>query len=101
MPLHFISPAAPYFGGLWEAGNLKVLNFICGQFIGSRTLSKAEFTTLLYQIEACLNSRPITALSDDPNDLSALTPGHCLIGQPLVSVLEESELEINANQLSR
>jgi hypothetical protein len=24
-----------------------------------------------------------------------------LIGQPLVSVLEESELEINANQLSR
>ncbi|XP_029155640.1 uncharacterized protein LOC114928553 [Nylanderia fulva] len=72
---HFIPSAAPHFGGLWEAG-VKSLKSHLKRVAGSRTLSQAEFATLLCQIEACLNSRPIAALSDDPNDLSALTPGH-------------------------
>jgi len=55
---HFILPAAPHFGGLWEAG-VKNFKFHLQRVIGSRTLSKAEFATLLCQIEACLNSRPI------------------------------------------
>jgi len=54
---------------------------------------------LLCQIETYLNSRPIAAVSDDPGDLSALTPGHFLISRPLIS--EKSVLEINANRLSR
>jgi len=69
--------------------------------VSPHTLSKTEFATLLCQIEACLNSRPIAPLSDDPNDLSALTPGHFLIGRPLVALPEESVLEVNANRLSR
>ncbi|XP_029156123.1 uncharacterized protein LOC114946183 [Nylanderia fulva] len=97
---HFIPSAAPHFGGLWEAG-VKSLKSHLKRVAGSRTLSQAEFATLLCQIEACLNSRPIAALSDDPNDLSALTPGHFLIGRPMVSVPEESVLAINPNRLSR
>jgi hypothetical protein len=58
---HFIYPAAPHFGGLWEAG-VKSLKFHLRRVIGSRTLSKAEFATLLCQIEACLNLRPITTI---------------------------------------
>jgi len=70
---HFIPSAAPHFGRFWEAG-VKSLKFHLRWVMGSRTLSKAEFATLLCQIEACLNSRPMTALIDDPSDLSALTP---------------------------
>lgn len=32
--------------------------------------------TLLTLIEACLNSRPITLMSESPVDIEALTPGH-------------------------
>ncbi|XP_070170716.1 uncharacterized protein [Polyergus mexicanus] len=97
---HFIPPSAPHFGGLWEAG-VKGLKFHLKRAIGSRTLSQIEFATLLCQIETCLNSRPISALHDDPNDFSALTPGHFLVGRPLVSPPEESVLDIDSNRLSR
>lgn len=97
----FIPPAASHFGGLWEAGVKKSLKHHLKRIMKSRTLSQVEFATLLCQIEACVNSRPISALSDDPSDFSALTPGHFLIGRPLVCVPEETVLDIEANRLSR
>ena len=42
-----------------------------------------HITTLTTQNECMLNSRPLTALSTDPNDLSALTLGQFLIGSPI------------------
>lgn len=51
-------------------------------------LTYEELATLLTQIEAVLNSRPLCPLSDDSDDLSALTPGHFLIGEPLTTVPE-------------
>lgn len=41
-------------------------------------------STLLCEIEAILNSRPITKASTEPDDLEALTPNHLLLlkGQP-------------------
>lgn len=54
-----------------------------------------EFTSLLDQVEAVLNSRPIKALTDDPKDFSALTLGHFLIGKPLTTILEPSLTENN------
>lgn len=40
-------------------------------------------SSLLNQIEACLNSRPLIAESSDLNDLNVLTPGHFLIVSPI------------------
>lgn len=37
------------------------------------------------RIEAVLNSRPISPITDNPNDFTALTPGHFLIGNTLIS----------------
>jgi len=40
-------------------------------------------------------------MSPDPDDLTALTPGHFLIGQPLTVIPEPSLILINQNRLSR
>ena len=42
-----------------------------------------EYSTLLTQVEACLNSRPLTPLSGEEDGCDALTLGHFLIGRPL------------------
>lgn len=69
--------------------------------IGDVKLTYEEMATLLAQVEACLNSRPLQALSDDPEDFAALTPGHFLVGSKLNAVPEPSLAEETTTQLSR
>lgn len=97
---HFIPPAAPHFGGLWEAG-VKCAKHHLKRVLGAHTLTYEEFTTLAAQIEACLNSRPIGPLLTDPCEFAALTPGHFLIGAPLLRIPEPSIIHLNENRLSR
>ncbi|XP_011883895.1 PREDICTED: uncharacterized protein LOC105571038 [Vollenhovia emeryi] len=97
---HFIPPSAPHFGGLWEAG-VKSVKHHLHRVLGSHTLSFEEMTTLLCQIEACLNSRPIAPLSDSFDDYQFLTPGHFLIGQSIAVAPEPSILDLQENRLSR
>ncbi|OXA41905.1 uncharacterized protein LOC110859593 [Folsomia candida] len=72
---HFNPPGAPHFNGLAEAG-VKSVKYHLTRIIGQTRLTFEEMTTTITQVEAVLNSRPITAESSDPSDLAALTPGH-------------------------
>ncbi|XP_063541602.1 uncharacterized protein LOC134750371 [Cydia strobilella] len=95
------SPAySPHFGGIWEAG-VKSAKFHMARVLGNTHMTFEELSTLFNQIEAILNSRPLTYLSTDPNDLEPLTPGHFLIGQSLMSLPSPNLLDINPNRLSR
>lgn len=94
-----IPPSAPHFGGIWEAG-VKSVKHHLRRVLGTHKLTFEKMNTLLTQIEACLNSRPLIPLSDDPADLNALTPGHFLIGEPMSAVPDPNVMDIKQNRLS-
>ena len=97
---HFNPPAAPHFGGLWEA-TVKSFKFHMKRVIGDQILTYEEMSTLMSCVEACLNSRPLVPISDDPSDFSALTPAHFLIGRPILSLPEAGHLQENPGSLKR
>ncbi|XP_063975158.1 uncharacterized protein LOC135161485 [Diachasmimorpha longicaudata] len=96
----FNPPSAPHFGGKWEAA-VKSVKFHLTRAIGNDLLTFEELTTLLTQIEAVLNSRPLEPLTDDPEDLSASTPGHFLIGQAPTTLPEPALDDSNLARLTR
>lgn len=97
---NFIPPYSPHLGGLWEAG-VKSCKYHLKRAMGNTLYTFEELSTLLTQIEACLNSRPLSPLSADPSDLQPLTPGHFLVGGPLTCLPEIDLSDVNLNRLDR
>ena len=62
------------------------MKFHFKRIVGNTKLTFEELTTILAQIESCLNSRPIAPLPLEEDNIEALTPGHFLIGKPLESI---------------
>ena len=85
----FIPERAPHFGGLWEAA-VKSMKFHLKRVVTDTRFTFEEFTTILTQVEACLNSRPLTSLPCDSDSVEMLTPGHFLIGKPIESLPDTS-----------
>nr|CAI5840401.1 unnamed protein product [Callosobruchus analis] len=82
---HFIPPYTPNHGGLWEAA-VKSTKFHLKRVLVNSNVTYEEFFTLVVQIEGILNSRPLVAMSSDPNDLTSITPSHFLIGRPITAL---------------
>ncbi|XP_036321200.1 uncharacterized protein LOC118735507 [Rhagoletis pomonella] len=93
---HFIPPAAPHMGGLWEAGVKSFKNHF-KKIASTHKYTFEELSTLLCRVESCLNSRPLSPSSNEPTDLEPLTPGHFLTGGHL---LAPPELDVNENPAS-
>ena len=75
----FNPPAASHMGGIWERQIRtvrKVLNQLSKEF--GDQLDEESFRTLMTEVEAIVNSRPLTSVSTDPSDLNALTPSNIL-----------------------
>lgn len=94
----FNPPAALHFGGLWEAA-VKSTKHPMRWVLGDTTLTYEEMATFLCGVEACLNLRPLVPLSDDPENVSALTLDF-LIGTSLLAIPEQSLRDVPDNHLS-
>lgn len=97
----FVPPYSPHFNGLAEAA-VKSTKHHLRRLLHTTNFTFEELNTCLAQIEAILNSRPLTPLSSDPHDLTALTPAHFLIGRSLVSIPQpQMPEETNISRLDR
>ncbi|XP_076383739.1 uncharacterized protein LOC143260985 [Megalopta genalis] len=96
---HFSPPRSPHFGGLWEAA-VKSFKGHLYKTIGNELFTFEQLNTYIIEVEAILNSRPLTPLSSDPNDLTALSPSHFLIGDSLMQLPEYDLRDTPVNKLS-
>ena len=53
--------------------------------LDNRSLTDKFLSTAMCIVEQTLNARPLTAVSDDPEDLTALTANHIPLGRQNVS----------------
>ncbi|XP_063994282.1 uncharacterized protein LOC135171584 [Diachasmimorpha longicaudata] len=96
----FTPPLSPHFGGIWEAA-VKSFKHHLIRVTKNSLFTFEELNTFIIKIEGILNSRPISPMSTDPNDIQALSPGHFLIGTPLTSIPERDLKQDKINTLSR
>ena len=71
----FSPPSAPWYGGFWER-MVRCVKELLRKCLGKACVTYEEMLTLLCDCEAVVNGRPLTYLSDDPNELKPLTPAH-------------------------
>lgn len=81
----FSPPRSPHFNGLAEAA-VKSAKLHMRKILHSIRLTYDEMGTIVAEIEAILNSRPLTPMSSNPDDLQPLTAGHFLIGAPMTCI---------------
>ncbi|XP_058816674.1 uncharacterized protein LOC131679947 [Topomyia yanbarensis] len=97
---NFIPARSPHHGGLWESA-IKGAKHLLGKIAGNQHFTFEELSTLLAQVAATMNSRPITPISNDAHDPQPLTPAYFLIGRALTTVPEINILERQISSLSR
>ena len=79
---HYIVERAPWWGGFWER-MVGLTKFALRRTLSRALLGREELETVLCSIEGAINERPLTAVSDDPNDQRPLRPAdflHCPVG---------------------
>lgn len=95
-----IPPSAPHMGGIWES-NIKNVKTHLYKVVGAQLLTYEEMNTLLIQIEAVLNSRPLCILTSEPGEITPLTPAHFLTLTPLDRLPSADLTQEKLNRLTR
>ena len=93
---YFNPPAAPWWGGFWER-MIQMVKRLLRRVLGQSSLTYEELTTVLYDCEAVVNSRPLTYVSEDSGDFIPLTPAMFLgenieVGVPDLDKLDQVNL---------
>ena len=93
---HFIPKRAPWFGGFWER-LIELTKSVLKKILGRSHATLESLQTIIVEVEAVLNNRPLTHVSADIHDIDPITPSHLLYGRSIVSLpyqrVEDDEAE--------
>ncbi|UYV74109.1 hypothetical protein LAZ67_11002136, partial [Cordylochernes scorpioides] len=101
----FIPPDAPWWGGWWERliGMMKQLLF---RILGQTSLGYEELSTVMCDVESLMNTRPLTYLTEESEDLAPLTPSLFLhevreVGVPDLDLIDNQTLSRKYQYIKR
>ena len=81
----FIPKRAPWYGGFWER-MVGLTKQAIKRTLGRAFVTIQQLETIVIEIEAMLNDRPLTYVSPDLSDPEPLTPSHLLFGRRIRQV---------------
>lgn len=84
---HFNTPTASHMGGVWER-LIRSVRQILRVMLKEQLVSDETLLTVMAEVEKILNDRPLTFVSDDPDDPRPLTPATLLLLKPNSSIPE-------------
>ena len=76
----FNPPGAPHFDGIWER-LVRSCKKVVIKIVDNPSLTYKVLSSTMCLVEQTLNARPLTAVSDDPEDMTAITSNHFLLGR--------------------
>lgn len=84
----FTPPASSHIDGVWER-QIRTVRKVLNAILKEQTLDDELLSALFCEVAAIINGRPLTTVSDDPNDecppdskLSAPASRECRIAPP-------------------
>ena len=81
----FIAERAAWWGGFWER-LVRSVKTCLKKVLGKASLNFEEMCTVLTEVEATINSRPLTFVHNEVDEPQPLTPAHFLVGKRLTSL---------------
>ena len=81
----FIPKKAAWYGGFWER-LIGLTKMALRKVLGKAFVTLPMLQTLIVEIEAVLNDRPLTYVSSDLSDPGPLTPSHLICGRRITSL---------------
>jgi len=88
----FIPCRAPWYGGYWER-LIGLTKNALKKTLGRAYVTLSSLQTIIVEIEAHLNNRPLTYVSSDLNEPEPLTPSHLLYGRIIDTVPHSATTE--------
>ncbi len=73
----FNPPTASHMGGAWER-QIRTVRKVMNAILRNQVLDDERLDTIFAEVENIVNSRPLTVVSSDPNDMDPLTPNMLL-----------------------
>jgi len=87
----FNPPSAPWWGGWWER-LVRSIKDLLRKMLGQAKLQPKDLTRCLAAVSHVMNNRPLTTLTEDPEDLRPLTPNMFLRDLPVGGLPEKEEM---------
>jgi len=79
----FIVKRAPWHGGFWER-LIGLTKSTLKKVIGKNRITEGQLRTIITDVEAALNDRPLTYVSTEKSDSEPITPSHLLFGRRII-----------------